>query len=81
MIKKTLFTLLMASLMFSVQISFIGYELSDEVDFEAGDFGLGMPIGDTGAQVGVLYVMSLTEPMEDAGFTWNGLFFNAGYSF
>ena len=25
--------------------------------------------------------MSLTEPMEDAGFKWNGLFFNAGYSF
>ena len=72
-----------------VELEVGGYELSDEVDLEAGDFGLdfglnyglGMPIGDTGAQVGVLYVMSLTEPMEDAGFTWNGLFFNAGYSF
>ena len=82
MIKKTLFTLLMASLMFSVQVSFIGCEdNSEEMDLETGDFGLGMPIGDTGAQVGLLYVMSLTEPFEDAGYTWNGLFFNAGYSF
>ena len=41
--------------------------------------GLGLPLGDTGAQVGVLYVLGLAEPVD--GVKWNGLFFNAGYSF
>ena len=60
---------------------------SEEIDLEAGDYGLdfgvnvglGLPLGDTGAQVGVLYVLGLAEPVD--GVKWNGLFFNAGYSF
>ena len=61
--------------------------LSLESDLEDDAFGLdfglnvglGMPIGDTGAQVGVLYLLGLAEPAD--GLTFNGLFFNAGYSF
>ena len=65
----------------------MGYEFSEEADLESDalglDFGANLgvyyPIGDTGAQVGVLYVQGLVE--SNAGATFNGLFFNAGYSF
>ena len=70
-----------------MEAEFYGVTVSEEVDLEAGDFGLdvglnfglGMPIGETGAQVGVVYLMSLNEPND--GLKWNGLFFNVGYSF
>jgi len=69
------------------EAEFYGITFSDEEDLESDalglDFGvnvgLGMPIGDTGAQVGVLYVLGLAEPSD--GVKFNGLFFNAGYSF
>lgn len=69
----------------SVAMEFMGVKI--EEDLEPGDFdpdfgvnfGLGMPVGDTGAQVGVLYLLGLAEPSE--GLKWNGLFFNLGYSF
>ena len=70
-----------------MEAEFYGVTVSEEVDLEAGDygldvglnFGLGMPLGETGAQVGVVYLMSLNEPND--GLKWNGLFFNVGYSF
>jgi len=69
------------------EAEFYGIPISDEEDLASSaldpDFGvnvgLGMPIGDTGAQVGVLYVLGLAEPSD--GTKFNGLFFNAGYSF
>ncbi len=69
------------------EAEFYGITISDEEDLASSalglDFGvnvgLGMPIGDTGAQVGVLYVLGLAEPSD--GTKFNGLFFNAGYSF
>jgi len=69
------------------EAEFYGLTFSEEEDIESDalglDFGvnvgLGMPIGDTGAQVGVLYVLGLAEPSD--GLKFNGLFFNAGYSF
>ena len=69
------------------EAEFYGIPISDEEDLASSaldpDFGvnvgLGMPIGDTGAQVGVLYVLGLAEPSD--GLKFNGLFFNAGYSF
>ena len=68
-----------------IGMEFFGMELEEDLD--AGDFGLdfgvnvglGMPVGNTGAQVGVLYVLGLAEPNE--GLKWNGLFFNLGYNF
>ena len=70
-----------------IEAEFYGMNFSEEIDLEAGDYGLdfgvnvglGLPLGDTGAQVGVLYVLGLAEPVD--GVKWNGLFFNAGYSF
>ena len=69
--------------------SFLGEDFneSESYDLESDamglDYGLNLgvayPIGDTGAQVGVLYVLGLVE--SNAGATFNGLFFNAGYSF
>ena len=62
-----------------------GFSLTTDLEDDALglDFGLnvglGMPIGDTGAQVGVLYLLGLAEPTD--GLTFNGIFFNAGYSF
>jgi len=69
------------------EAEFYGLTFSEEEDIDSDvlglDFGvnvgLGMPIGDTGAQVGVLYVLGLAEPSD--GLKFNGLFFNAGYSF
>ena len=53
---------------------------SDAFGLDYGiNLGMAYPIGDTGAQVGVLYVQGLVE--SNAGATFNGLFFNAGYSF
>lgn len=61
-----------------------------ETDLEKDDyaldyglnFGAGYPIGDTGAQVGVLYLLGLAKHGGDDGDTkWNGIFLNAGYSF
>ena len=67
----------------------LGYELdesfTEDLDSDAFglDYGLNLgvayPIGDTGAQVGVLYVLGLAE--QTVGAKFNGLFFNAGYSF
>ena len=55
---------------------------SDAFGLDYGlNFGVAYPIGDTGAQVGVLYVLGLAKLGEDMEGTFNGLFFNAGYSF
>ena len=55
---------------------------SDAFGLDYGlNFGVAYPIGDTGAQVGVLYVLGLAELGDDMEGTFNGLFFNAGYSF
>ena len=55
---------------------------SDAFGLDYGlNFGVAYPIGDTGAQVGVLYVLGLAGLGEDMEGTFNGLFFNAGYSF
>ena len=70
-----------------VEAEFYGLEISEEADLESDalglDFGLNLgvayPIGDTGAQVGALYVLGLAEPAD--GIKFNGLFLNAGYSF
>ena len=70
-----------------VEAEFYGLEISEEADLEDDalglDFGLNLgvayPIGDTGAQVGALYVLGLAEPAD--GIKFNGLFLNAGYSF
>ena len=70
-----------------VEAEFYGIEFSEEADLENDelglDFGLNLgvayPIGDTGAQVGALYVLGLAEPAD--GIKFNGLFLNAGYSF
>ncbi len=70
-----------------LEVDFMGYEFSEEADLESDalgldfgvNFGATYPIGDTGAQVGVLYVLGLAEPVE--GIKFNGLFLNAGYSF
>ena len=70
-----------------VEAEFYGLEISEEADLESDalglDFGLNLgvayPIGDTGAQVGALYVLGLAEPAD--GTKFNGLFLNAGYSF
>ena len=71
--------------------SFYGYDFdeSETTDIASEAFGLdyglnfgvAYPIGDTGAQVGVLYVLGLAELGDDMEGTFNGLFFNAGYSF
>ena len=46
------------------------------------NFSLGYPIGDTGAQVGVLYLLGLApQGGDDVDMKWNGFFLNAGYSF
>ena len=53
---------------------------SDALGLDFGvNFGASYPIGDTGAQVGALYVLGLAEPAE--GIKFSGLFLNAGYSF
>ena len=70
-----------------VEAEFYGLEISEEADLESDalglDFGLNLgvsyPIGDTGAQVGVMYALGLAEPAE--GIKFNGLFLNAGYRF
>ena len=70
-----------------VEAEFYGIEFNEEADLENDalglDFGLNLgvayPIGDTGAQVGALYVLGLAEPAD--GIKFNGLFLNAGYSF
>ena len=55
---------------------------SDAFGLDYGlNFGVAYPIGDTRAQVGVLYVLGLAKLGEDTKGTFNGLFFNAGYSF
>ena len=64
-----------------------GIEIDEEEDLPDDAFGLDFgvnfgvayPIGDTGAQVGALYVLGLSE--HDMGIKFNGLFLNAGYSF
>ena len=68
-------------------LEFLGESISEESKLESDAFGLdyglnfgvAYPIGDTGAQVGVLYVLGLEE--SNVGAKFNGLFFNAGYSF
>jgi len=70
-----------------VEAEFYGLEISEEADLESDalglDFGLNLgvayPIGDTGAQVGALYVLGLAEPTD--GIKFNGIFLNAGYNF
>ena len=70
-----------------LEADFFGEELvieedltSDALGLDFGvNFGVAYPIGDTGAQVGVLYVQGLAEPAE--GIKFSGLFLNAGYSF
>ena len=70
-----------------VGLEFLGESISEESKLDSDAFGLdyglnfgvAYPIGDTGAQVGVLYVLGLEE--SNAGAKFNGLFFNAGYSF
>ena len=69
--------------------SFLGLDFNDSSTEDLADdafgldyglnLGVAYPIGDTGVQVGVLYVQGLVE--SNAGATFNGLFFNAGYSF
>ena len=55
---------------------------SDAFGLDYGlNFGVAYPIGDTGARFGVLYVLGLAKLGEDMEGTFNGLFFNAGYSF
>ena len=70
-----------------VGLEFLGESISEESKLDSDAFGLdyglnfgvAYPIGDTGAQVGVLYVLGLEE--SNVGAKFNGLFFNAGYSF
>lgn len=70
-----------------LEADFFGEELVIEEDLASDalglDFGLNVgasyPIGDTGAQVGAMYVLGLGEPTD--GINFNGIFLNAGYSF
>ena len=65
---------------FEVDESFTQDLADDAFGLDYGlNLGVAYPIGDTGVQVGVLYVQGLVE--SNAGATFNGLFFNAGYSF
>ena len=75
---------------FEIGLEFLGESIdteeakldSDAFGLDYGlNFGVAYPIGDTRAQVGALYVLGLAKLGEDTKGTFNGLFFNAGYSF